>query len=180
MTNFGTGGGHGEDHGDDRGEEPDRSRRWRTVRTVAIVVAIVIAVFALAVTCSSGNGDARNYVTSNYQRDASLDEGSVKAYVADGNPTKVADELSDEESPADRREGASGTGNVEGSRFLQYPDYLIALFPHAGDKTRVMLSTDYRSGYHHYHSYVGAFWVPTPAFSGSGSGYRGGGSGAGK
>ena len=43
-----------------------------------------------------------------------------------------------------------------------------------------MVSRDYRSGYNHYHSYVGGFWVPTPDYSGSGSSNRGGGSGTGK
>nr|WP_245555785.1 DUF4247 domain-containing protein [Gordonia soli] len=151
-----------------------------------IGVIAAVAVLALVGTCSvkafgGGNGTSvRNYISSNYQRDTGLDEGDVDAYVADGSPASVASTLAGVESPTDRRNGDSRqAGNVAGTQFLQYPDYLVALFPYAANKTRVMLSRDYRSGYNHYHSYVGGFWVPTPSYSGSGSGYRGGGSGGG-
>ncbi|GAA1482239.1 hypothetical protein GCM10009624_26790 [Gordonia sinesedis] len=163
-------------------EGPDPARRLRLVRNIIIAVIAVIAVFALIASCatSAGSGDARRYVQSTYQRDASLDESNVTAYVAKGSPTTVADQIANVERPNDIRDGdTSAAGNVAGTRFLQYPDYLIALFPYGFNQTRVMVSRDYRSGYNHYIGYVGPFWVPTPGYSGSGSGNRGGGSGGG-
>ncbi|MYR07068.1 DUF4247 domain-containing protein [Gordonia sp. SID5947] len=170
-----------------RGPAPgdDPRRGLHRTRNIVIAVIVIVALFAVVATCSvrtvrNGGGDVRNYITSHYQRDEAHDEGDVDAYIADGTPTTVAAELSDVRRPTDQRSGdTSNPDNVDGSQFLQYPDYLIGLFPLAAAQTRVMLSRDYRSGYHHYHSYVGGFWVPTPNFGGSGSGYRGGGSGGG-
>lgn len=162
--------------------EPDPARRLRLIRNILIGVIVIAALAAMIGSCTSGvgRGDARSYVQANYQREPSLDESNVDAYVASGSPTTVADQISDAQRPNDVREGDSRTaGNVAGTRFLQYPDYLIALFPYGTNQTRVMVSRDYRSGYNHYLPYVGAFWVPTPNYSGSGSGNRGGGSGGG-
>lgn len=166
--------------------KPDPARSMRRVRNFIIAVIVLAALIALgscglsALRGSSG-GDARAYVKSHYQRDSSLDESDVDAYVADGDPSTVSAQLTSAQSPTDQRAGdTSGAGNVTGTQFLQYPDYLIGLFPYAAGKTKVMVSRDYRSGYNHYHSYVGGFWVPTPDYSGSGSSNRGGGSGTGK
>ncbi|MCZ4534090.1 DUF4247 domain-containing protein [Gordonia terrae] len=168
------------------GGPPDPRRRLNKTRNIIIGVIVVLTVFALIGACTARvargggiGGSARDYITQNYERDTSLDEGDVDAYVADGTPEQVAAEIRDAERPSDQRSGATGTGNIAGTQFLQYPDYLVGLFPLAAGATRVMLSRDYRSGYHHYHPYVGAFWVPTPRYAGSGSGNRGGGSGGG-
>ncbi|WP_238421815.1 DUF4247 domain-containing protein [Gordonia sp. 'Campus'] len=168
------------------GPPPDPRRRLNKIRNIIIGVIVVITIFALVGACGARalggggiGGSARSYISQNYERDTALDEGDVDAYIADGNPSQVAAEIRDAERPTDQRGGAAGAGNVSGSQFLQYPDYLVGLFPYGADKTRVMLSRDYRSGYNHYHSYVGVFWVPTPRYAGGGSGYRGGGSGGG-
>ncbi|MET9201509.1 DUF4247 domain-containing protein [Gordonia sp. NPDC003585] len=163
--------------------EPDPLRSLRRTRNIIIAVIAGVAILILIGSCGYNafkQNNARQYVTSNYQRDASLDESGVQAYIADGTPSKVADEISDAENPNDRREGdAAAAGAVAGSLFMQYPDYLIGLFPYGNDKTRVMVSRDYRSGYNHYHNYVGGYWVPTPNFGGNGSDNRGGGSNGG-
>ncbi|NDZ95063.1 DUF4247 domain-containing protein [Streptomyces sp. SID6673] len=175
--------------GPDPGSGSDDPRRGlRRTRNLAVAAIVLIAVLAIVGSCSvkafrglaGDDANARSYITSHYQRDTSLDEGDVDAYVADGTPDTVAAELSDVERPNDQRSGdTANPSNVAGSQFLQYPDYLIGLFPLAANTTRVMLSRDYRSGYNHYLPFIGAFWVPTPNFGGSGSGYRGGGSGGG-
>lgn len=115
-----------------------------------------------------------------YTRDASLDEVDLVAYVADGSPTAVASEIAAAQPPTDLRSGAQQAGNVAGAMFLQYPAYLVGVFPYGTNQSRVMVSKDYRSGYNRYHNYVGGFWVPTPGYSGPGDDYRGGGSGSGK
>ncbi|WP_055475717.1 DUF4247 domain-containing protein [Gordonia sp. HS-NH1] len=166
--------------------QPDPRRRLNKIRNIIIGVIVVLTVFALIGACTARvargggiGGSARDYISQNYERDTSLDEGDVDAYVADGTPAEVAADIRDAERPSDQRTGATGAGNISGTQFLQYPDYLVGLFPLAAGTTRVMLSRDYRSGYNHYHPYVGAFWVPTPRYAGSGSGNRGGGSGGG-
>ncbi|GED97244.1 DUF4247 domain-containing protein [Gordonia crocea] len=163
---------------DGRGDGLRRARNW------IIGIICVLTVGALATTCAIDGGfrgrDARAYVQKTYQRNAALDEGNVVAYVANADPKSVSDAITTEERPTDRRTGATQVGNIAGSTFLQYPDYLIGVFPYGADKSRVMVSKDYRTGYNHYHSYVGSYWVPTPHYSGRGNSYRGGGSGAGK
>ncbi|AFR47266.1 DUF4247 domain-containing protein [Gordonia sp. KTR9] len=166
--------------------QPDPRRRLNKIRNIIIGVIIVLTVFALIGACTARvargggiGGSARDYISQNYERDTSLDEGDVDAYVANGTPAEVAADIRDAERPSDQRTGATGAGNISGTQFLQYPDYLVGLFPLAAGTTRVMLSRDYRSGYNHYHPYIGAFWVPTPRYAGSGSGNRGGGSGGG-
>lgn len=163
----------------------DPRRRTRRTRNIIIAVIIGIAIIALLGSCvvklgRGGDNAAKNYVTTNYQRQPSLDETDVQAYVADGSPTQVASDITSAGAPTDQRSGDSTTtGNESGTQFLQYPDYLIGLFPYGTNQTKVMVSKDYTSGYNHYHSYVGGFWVPTPNYSGSGSSNRGGGSGGG-
>lgn len=172
--------------GGDFGPPPEDPRRGlNRVRNIIIGIIALVALLGIIGSCSvkafGGDGSsARKYISANYQRNASLDESNVTAYVADKPVGSVESKLVDVERPNDRRSGDSrGVGNVSGSRFLQYRDYMVALFPLAGNKTRVMVSKDYQSGYHHYHSYVGGFWVPIPSYGGGGSNYRGGGSGGG-
>ncbi|GAB17560.1 hypothetical protein GOEFS_035_00920 [Gordonia effusa NBRC 100432] len=159
---------------------PDPRRKLFIVRNIIVGVIVLIAGLLVIGSCGSGSTSARNYISGHYQRDASLDEANQTAYIADGTPDSVASAISNAERPTDNRSGATTAGNISGTRFLQYPDYLVALFPYAAGKSKVMLSKDYTSGYHHYHNYVGGYWVPTPHYSGSGSGNRGGGSGSGK
>lgn len=160
---------------------PDPRRKLFIVRNIIVGVIVVVAGLAVFASCGSGvTSSARNYISGHYQRTGSLDELNQTAYVADGTPDQVAAQITTAERPNDSRAGATGLGNVEGTRFLQYPDYLVALFPYGAAKSKVMVSKDYTSGYHHYHNYVGGYWVPTPHYSGSGSGNRGGGSGSGK
>ena len=97
-------------------------------------------------------------------------------------PATVAAQIRNAEKPIDQRTATPATLTTGGQSgtFLQYPDYVIGLFDYGTDQTRVMVSKDYTTGYTHYHNYVGRHWVPTPAYSGSGSSNRGGGSGSGK
>ncbi|MGV9709256.1 DUF4247 domain-containing protein [Gordonia sp. NPDC003424] len=175
----------GQQWGYPSGEDPRRGlRRTRNLLILGVVVAALVAIVIVysvhAFRGISGDAGARNYISSHYQRDAGLDEGDVSAYIADGSPSTVAADVSGAEQPTDQRTGdVSGANAVAGAEFLQYPDYLVGLFPYGANQTRVMLSRDYPSGYQHYHSYVGGFWVPTPNYAGTGSGYRGGGSGSG-
>jgi len=118
--------------------------------------------------------------SAKYTRDTSLDEVDLVAYVSDGSPTAVANEIAASKAPTDLRSGAQQAGNVAGAMFLQYPAYLVGVFPYGTNRSRVMVSKNYRSGFNHYRSYVGGFWVPTPGYSGPGDSYRGGGSGSGK
>ncbi|MFT3899453.1 MAG: DUF4247 domain-containing protein [Gordonia sp. (in: high G+C Gram-positive bacteria)] len=165
------------------GPDRDPRERLRRIRNALILGICVVAVGAMIVTCAADGalgGGARKYIEQTYQRTPSLDEGTVAAYLAAGSITTVAAAIAGAEKPTDNRAGGYGVGNTTPSRFLQYPDYLVGLFPHAGDQTRVMVSKDYQSGYNHYHSYVGGYWVPMPRYSGGGNRWRGGGSGFGK
>ncbi|MDL9936963.1 DUF4247 domain-containing protein [Gordonia sp. ABSL1-1] len=167
----------------DNGTDPLAGLR----RTRNRIIAAIAGVAALILIGSCGyhaikgvaGGSARDHITSQYHREATLDEGDVQAYIADGAPADVADQIAIAEVPTDRRSGDTAPGNVAGTTFMQYPNYLVALFPYGVGKTQVMLSRDYRSGYHHYHNYVGGYWVPSPSYGGSGSDNRGGGSGGG-
>lgn len=161
---------------------PDPRRTLFIVRNVIVGIIVVVAGLLMVGSCASGSSatSAPGYISDHFQRTASLDESDTTAYIADGSPDTVAAQISGAERPTDTRAGALGYGNAAGTRFLQYPDYLVALFPYAAGKSKVMLSTDYSSGYHHYHNYVGGYWVPTPHYSGTGSSNRGGGGGAGK
>ncbi|HMS75983.1 DUF4247 domain-containing protein [Gordonia sp. (in: high G+C Gram-positive bacteria)] len=163
---------------------PDPRHRLNRIRNIIIGVIIVVAALAMTATCTADvtRSGARNYVTSHYSHHAALDEGAVKAYVADGSPATVAAQIRNAEKPIDQRTATPATLTTGGQSgtFLQYPDYVIGLFDYGTDQTRVMVSKDYTTGYTHYHNYVGRHWVPTPAYSGSGSSNRGGGSGSGK
>lgn len=163
----------------------DPGANLRLIRNLLIGLIGLVTAVALMATCAIdggfGSNSARGYIQSTYTRNAALDEGSATTgYVADGNVATVAHDISKAERPTDSRPGAKGFGNVEGAQFLQYPDYIVGLFPYGSDKTRVMLSKDYRTGYNHYHGYIGSYWVPIPHYPGRGSTYRGGGSGSGK
>jgi Domain of unknown function (DUF4247) len=159
-------------------------RPLNRIRNGIIAAIVLIAVALLAFSCvsgSSGAADPRAYIQQNYQRETVLDESSVDAYIADGTPEQVADEISEVAQPVDRRTATdTATGSSATGLFLQYPDYLVGLFPYEDNKTRVMLSDDYESGYRHYNGYVGPLWVSRPNYSGGGSDYRGGGGGSGK
>ncbi|GAC80513.1 protein of unknown function [Gordonia malaquae] len=160
--------------------DPDPRKDLFLIRNILVGVIIVIAAIAIIVTWASRPSSAKEHITREYQRTTALDESGESAYVADGTPSSVAAAISDVEEPVDELDGAGADGTLDGSHFMQYPDYLIALFPYQSGKTKVMVSRDYTSGYNHYHHYVGSHWVSTPRYSGSGSDYRGGGSGSGK
>jgi hypothetical protein len=159
-------------------------RPLNRIRNGIIAAIVLVAVALLAFSCvsgSSGSTNAKAYIQQNYQREAGLDESSVDAYVADGTPEQVADEISEIQQPVDRRTATDTATATSGTGlFLQYPDYLVGLFPYQDNKTRVMVSDDYESGYRHYSGFVGPLWVSRPNFSGGGSDYRGGGGGSGK
>jgi hypothetical protein len=159
-------------------------RPLNRIRNGIIAAIVLIAVALLAFSCVSGSTSstsARNYIQQNYQRTANLDESSVDAYIADGTPEQVAGEISGAQKPTDQRESTQTVAGVTATGlFMQYPDYLVGLFPYEDNKTRVMLSDDYESGYRHYGGFVGGFWVSRPNYSGGGSDYRGGGGGSGK
>ncbi|MCK0516502.1 DUF4247 domain-containing protein [Williamsia sp. DF01-3] len=154
------------------------------IRNGIIAAIILVAVALLAFSCVSGgvaSTSARSYIQQNYDRTPNLDEGSVDAYIADGTPEQVAGQIRGAQRPADQRQATQTVAGVPTSGlFMQYPDYLVGLFPYENNNTRVMLSDDYESGYRHYGGFIGGFWVSRPNFSGGGSDYRGGGGGSGK
>lgn len=61
---------------------------------------------------------------------------SVQAYIADGTPSKVAerDQRRREPQQTGARVMPAAAGAVAGSLLMQYPDYLIGLFPYGNDK----------------------------------------------
>ena len=101
------------------GGPPDPRRRLNKTRNIIIGVIVVLTIFALIGACTARvargggiGGSARDYITQNYERDTSLDEGDVDAYVADGTPEQVAAEIRDAERPSDQRSGAAGAGRA--------------------------------------------------------------------
>lgn len=160
----------------------DRSGLNR-VRNVVIAGIVLIAVILLVVTFtrSGGSSSARGYIEKNYPRANSSDVRGNKAYVAAIAPAAVASAVSRAQRPTDSRTATDISGQGQG-RFLQYRDYIVAIFPddNSPDRSRITVSDDYRSGYSYYGGYIGRYWTPRPASGGSGSDFRGGGSGTGK
>ena len=68
------------------GGPPDPRRRLNKTRNIIIGVIVVLTIFALIGACTARvargggiGGSARDYITQNYERDTSLDEGDVDA-----------------------------------------------------------------------------------------------------
>lgn len=171
---------------DDAATPYDRSGLNR-IRNVVIAAIVLIAVILLVVTFtrSGGSSSARGYIEKNYARTNSADVRGNKAYAAAIAPAAVASAVSRAQRPTDTRT-ASATSSTPGAtsgegRFLQYRDYIVAIFPDgSSNRSRITVSDDYRSGYSYYGGYIGRYWTPRPASGGSGSDFRGGGSGTGK
>ncbi|GAB3294531.1 DUF4247 domain-containing protein [Epidermidibacterium keratini] len=147
-------------------------------RPIAIIAAILAVVLALGACSSTANPSS--YIKDKYQRDASLDENGIQAYVASGkDPEVVATEISTNAQPLDRRTSSENAAADGGnSVFLQYQNVIVSIFPYQ-DGSRVMLG-DYRRAHSVYFAYIGGFWASTPGTVGGGSNNRGGGSGSGK
>ncbi|MBT0567003.1 DUF4247 domain-containing protein [Williamsia sp. CHRR-6] len=160
------------------GSDDDRARRLKKIRNLIIIAITLVAVVALAFSCSrsSSGSDARAYISKNYSRASSLDAPGITAYTTGKSTSSVLKAVRKAERPIDSRRASSAgqTGD-----FLQYNRYIVAVFPR-GSGSQVTISRDYDSGYRHYNSYVGGFWVSRPNFSSTGSDFRGGGSGTGK
>ncbi|WP_415045591.1 DUF4247 domain-containing protein [Gordonia sp. (in: high G+C Gram-positive bacteria)] len=125
---------------------PDPARNLRRLRNVLLAVIGVLTLLALVGSCAvdvarSGllGQSAKSYIEANYQRSPGLDEPSVRAYVADESVWAVAAAITGAEEPIDARSGDTQAGNIVGTRFLQYSDYLVGLFPNGPTGTRVML-----------------------------------------
>ncbi len=152
------------------------------VRNIIIIVIALIAVILLVLTFTRSGGSsssAKGYIEKNYQRTSSADVRGNRAYDAALAPAAVASAVSKAQRPTDTRT-STGTSGDEG-RFLQYRDYIVAIFANgSSNRSRITVSDDYRSGYTYYGGYIGRYWTPRPASGGSGSDFRGGGSGTGK
>lgn len=173
----------------DTGDGSYDRRRLNRVRNLVIAVIVLIAVILLIVTFTRPAGassSARGYIERTYSRVPSADVSRIRAYDAAVSPSAAQSAISKAQRPTDTRiasasSGLSAAGQQIG-RFLQYRDYIVAIFPVAGssNRSRVTVSDDYRSGYGYYGGYIGRYWTPRPATGGTGSDFRGGGSGAGK
>jgi hypothetical protein len=164
----------------------DRTRLNR-VRNLIIAVIVLIAVILLIVTFTRPAGastSARGHIEKTYTRVPSGDIRGNKAYTADIAPAAVVSAVAAAQRPTDTRTARydfQGISSSDEGRFLQYPDYIVAVFPNGSpNRSRITVSDDYRSGYAFYGAYIGRYWTPRPATAGTGSDFRGGGSGTGK
>lgn len=153
------------------------SDRWRAI---GLLVVGVIVVLLLARACGSSGADPTSYIQKTYDREPSLDEDGIKAYLAaDQSPQKVASQISAAAEPLDRRTSSEHAATDGGDAvFLQYSEQIVSIFPHAGG-SKVMLGS-YERAHSHYFVYLGGWWGATPGYGGGGSGNRGGGIGTGK
>lgn len=153
------------------------SGRWRII---AFAVVGIIVLFVLARACGTSSDDPTSYITKTYERESSLDEDGIEAYVAAGkSPESVASDISANADPIDRRTSSENAAEDGGNAvFLQYSDKIASIFPYQGG-SKVMLG-DYKKAHSHYFVYIGGFWGSTPNYGGGGSGNRGGGVGTGK
>lgn len=153
---------------------------YRGWRAVAFAVLAVILLVLLARGCSSPTDDPTAYVKKTYQRESSLDENGINAYVAaDESPQRVASDISANADPIDRRTSSENAATDGGDAvFLQYSDKIVGIFPHDGG-SKIMLG-DYARAHSYWFVFVGGWWGSTPGYSGGGSGNRGGGVGTGK
>lgn len=150
----------------------------RRPRLLAILAGILV--IALTLQACSSNANPSSFIKDTYERDTSLDEKNADAYVAADSPEAVATEISSEAQPLDRRTSSENASTDGGnSVFLQYQDVIVAIFPHDGNGSRIMLGS-YRTMHSAYFLYVGGFWASTPGGAGGGSNNRGGGAGSGK
>ncbi len=147
-------------------------------RPLAIIAGLLVVVLALGA-CSS-TSDPTSFIRDKYQRESSLDENGIDAYVAAGkDPEAVATEISAAAQPLDRRTSSQNAAADGGNAvFLQYQKVIVSIFPYQGG-SRVMLG-DYRRAHSTYFAFIGGFWASTPGSAGGGSNNRGGGSGSGK
>jgi hypothetical protein len=176
--------------GADSGDGSYDRRKLNRVRNLIIALIALVAIILLIVTFSRPAGastSARGYIEKTYTRVPSADVNRIRAYDANVDPSAAQSAISRAQRPTDTRQASdsySGLSPAEATTgtFLQYRDYIVAIFPVAGssNRSRVTISDDYRSGYGYYGGYIGRYWTPRPATGGTGSDFRGGGSGAGK
>ena len=173
--------------GADSGDGSYDRRKLNRVRNFIIAVIAPVAIILLIVTFvrpAGASTSARGYIEKSYTRLPSGDIRGNTAYSADIAPAAVVSAVAAAQRPTDTRSARydyQGISSSDEGRFLQYPDYIVAVFPNGSpNRSRITVSDDYRSGYAFYGAYIGRYWTPRPASAGTGSGFRGGGSGAGK
>lgn len=151
--------------------------RWRIIGLIAVGVIVVLL---LARACGRSGADPTAYIKQTYDRETSLDENGIDAYVAAGKtPQSVASDISANAEPLDRRTSSENAAADGGDAvFLQYSDRIVGIFPYQGG-SKVMLG-DYERAHSHWFIFVGGFWGSSPGYGGGGAGNRGGGAGTGK
>ena len=119
-------------------------------------------------TACSGNFSPDAYVARHYTRAASQDlGGDARAYTSSKSPTRVADEITRQWTPAGRY--ADGTGV-----YLRSSNDSVVLKP-SGAGTLILVE-GLRTAYRRYSGVVGNGWIGR----GDGNSGRGGGPGSGK
>ncbi len=130
----------------------------------AAIGLIGLGVLGLVLTLA-GSGSVRSYVKDNYKR-AGSDRGA-ELYTSPKPPAKVAAEIVDANTPADRRATPEGV-------FLRYRSDYVGVMPQ-GTGSRIAVA-DERNGYGLFFPFVGGYWGRA---SGRGEAFRGGGPGGG-
>ena len=130
----------------------------------AAIGLIGLGVLGLVLTLA-GSGSVRSYIKDNYKR-AGSDRGA-ELYTSPKPPAKVAAEIADANTPADRRATPEGV-------FLRYRSDYVGVMPQ-GTGSRIAVA-DERDGYGLFFPFVGGYWGRA---SGRGEGFRGGGPGGG-
>lgn len=114
-----------------------------------------------------GAHSVRSWVASHYTRVST--DGSSAVYSAPSTPSKVADAIVSDWSPANRLNAPDGV-------YLRYSDDVVAVVPAAGGGSRIYVDPAAR-GYSRWYGAVGGWWG---TYGGPGQQFRGGGPGAGK
>lgn len=117
--------------------------RSRVAAAVAVLVATVL------LTGCGAFSDAFDVVQDKYERAASQDDGTAKAFRADDPVSQVADDIAGEKQPLDRLTA----GDRE---YLQYDEHIVRVEPASGGST--VLVDDYSSGYQRWSEDVGSEW----------------------
>jgi hypothetical protein len=133
------------------------------------IVAAALGLLGLfcGVAIFSGTFSPRQYVDATYTREPARDIGTdAVAYTSQRVPSQVVGEITAAWEPADRYVDGSGV-------YLRYSDDAVVVLPLAAGS--LILVEAVRTAYPRYYGILGSHWHTR-----DGSGFRGGGPGAGK
>lgn len=142
-------------------------------RRTQIILALLVAglgVLLLVGVVFGGSGSVREHIAATYDRvdgdDPAL-EGAL-VYASTDPPSRVARDIADAWSPADRHADPSGY-------FLRYRDDIVVVSS-TDTGSRIVVDEE-RRGYTRWYPFIGGYWG---TYTGRGDDIRGGGPGAGK